>query len=113
MRSAVSLQTEDIMAPIVPPQFDPFGRDTHGTKRDLINVAAIRVAGVGGVGLAAVALGVALDVPRIGQTLALSAVLGMLFATILILRRRRTGPMRSSGQELGANTTLAIDKPGR
>jgi len=95
------------MSPVVPS--DPFERDPHGTKRDVINISAIRVAGVGGLGLAATALGVALGVPRIGQTLALSAALGAVFAAILILRRRRIGPMPSSGQRPGANTTLAID----
>ena len=97
------------MSPIVPTQSDPFERDPAGTRRDVINISAVRVAGVGGLGLAVVALGVALGVPRIGQTMALSAALGVVFAAVLIVRRRRIGPMPSSGQRTGANTTLGID----
>jgi hypothetical protein len=80
---------------------------------DVINMSRIRVAGVGGLGLVAMALVVALSVPRIGQSLALGLVLGALFAGILILGRRRHGPMPSSGQRAGANTTLSIDLPPR
>jgi len=75
---------------------------------DLINMAHIRVAGVGGLGLVAMAVVVALFVPRIGQTLAVGFVLGAIFAAVLILRRRR-GPMPSSGRRAGANATLSID----
>ena len=86
---------------------DPF-RDR---PTDVINVARIRVAGIGGLGLVAMALAVALDVPRIGRTLAIGLVLGAVFAAILIRRRRRHGPLPSSGQSAGANTTLSIDTP--
>ena len=79
---------------------------------DLINMAHIRVAGIGGLGLVAMALAVAVWVPRIGQTLALGLVLGALVAVLMILRRRRSGPMPSSGRQAGANTTLSIDAIG-
>jgi len=78
---------------------------------DIINISRIRVAGVGGLGLVAMAFLVALVVPRIGQSLALGLVLGAMFAAILILWRRRHGPMPSSGRRAGANTTLSIDTP--
>jgi hypothetical protein len=78
---------------------------------DVINIARIRVAGIGGLGLVAMALAVALDVPRIGRTLAIGLVLGAVFAGILISRRRRHGPLPSSGESAGANTTLSIDTP--
>ena len=78
---------------------------------DVINIARIRVAGIGGLGLVAMALAVALDVPRIGQTLAIGLVLGAVFAAILISRRRRHGPLPSSSQSAGAKTTLSIDTP--
>jgi len=80
---------------------------------DVINMARIRVAGVGGLGLVAMALVVALFVPRVGQSLTLGLVLGAMFAAILILRRRRHGPVPSSGRRAGANTTLSIDLPPR
>jgi len=76
---------------------------------DVINMARIRVAGIGGLGFVAMALAVAWAVPRIGQSLATGFVLGAAFGAVLILVRRRTGPMPSSGRRAGANTTLAID----
>lgn len=78
---------------------------------DVINMAHIRVAGIGGLGLVAMAVCVALFVPRIRQSIALALVLGVLFALVLIMRRRTEGPMSSSGRSPGANTTLSIDAP--
>ena len=85
---------------------DPF---PNMSSTDVINMARIRVAGVGGLGLVAMAAAVALWVPRIGQSLALGLVLGTIFAVVLIFRRRRIGPMPSSGRRAGANTALSID----
>ena len=76
---------------------------------DIINAARIKVAGIGGLGLVAMALTVALNVPRIFQTLAVGLVLGAVGAAILVVRRRSTGAMPSSGRRRGANTTLSID----
>jgi hypothetical protein len=84
-------------------------RDNLST--DVINMARIRVAGVGGLGLIAMAAVVAWFVPRIGQTLLIGLVLGVVFAGVMILRRRRSGPMPSSGRRPGANTILSIDQP--
>jgi hypothetical protein len=78
---------------------------------DVINMARIQVAGIGGLGLVAMAVCVALFVPRIRQSIALALVLGVVFALGLILRRRAEGPMPSSGRRPGANTTLSIDEP--
>jgi hypothetical protein len=86
---------------------DPFARESLST--DVINAAHIRVAGVGGFGLVAMAAVVALSVPKIGIPLGIGAVSGVVLAGILILWRRRNGPMPSSGQRTGANTILAID----
>ena len=86
---------------------DPFSRD--GRSTDVINMAHVRVAGVGGLGLVAMATLVALYVPAIRVAILLGLVLGGVFAAGLIAWRRRGGPMPSSGRRPGANTTLAID----
>jgi hypothetical protein len=78
---------------------------------DVINAARIRVAGVGGLGLVAMALVVAWGIPRIGLILAVGLLLGGLFAGVLVWRRRQDGSMPSSGRRAGANTTLSIDSP--
>jgi hypothetical protein len=77
----------------------------------MINMASIKVAGVGGLGLVAMALAVALDVPQIGQSIGIGFGLGAVAAVIMIVRARRTGGMPSSGRRMGANTTLSIDEP--
>ena|SRR5687767_12382373 len=77
---------------------------------DMINMASIKVAGVGGLGLVAMAAAVALDVPRIAQSVGIGIGLGAVGALVVILRRRRTGVMPSSGRGMGANTVLAIDQ---
>lgn len=88
---------------------DPL-RDLPRTT-DPINMARIRVEGVGGLGLVAMALTVAWFVPRIRQHVAVGLALGMLLAVVLILVRRRRGPMPSSSGTPGANATLSIDGP--
>lgn len=87
--------------------------DTFGENpsTDVINMARIRVAGIGGLGLIAMAAVVAWFVPRIGQTLLIGLVLGVALAVTLILRRRKAGPMPSSGRSAGANAILSIDRP--
>jgi len=77
---------------------------------DAINMAHIPVSGVGGLGFLATAVLAAVFVPQIGRSLAIGFVLGGLMAAILIVWRRRAGPMPSSARESGANTTLSIDK---
>ena len=86
-----------------------FGPNT--TTTDVINMAHIKVAGVGGLGLVFVALAVGLDIPEIGQAQAIALAFGIVFAVGLILWRRRRGPMPSSGGQMGANTMLSIDAP--
>ncbi len=76
---------------------------------DAINIAHIRVTGIAGLGLVLLALAVAADIPSIGVSLATGAAFGMVFAVVLILRRRRIGPLPSSGGRPGANTTLSIE----
>jgi hypothetical protein len=78
---------------------------------DMINMAHIRVAGIGGFGLVVMAFGVALYLPAIGLSMAVAFFLGTIFAIVLIRRRRVQGPMTSSGQRPGANVVLSIDQP--
>lgn len=78
---------------------------------DVINMAHIRVAGIGGLGLVAMAAVVALNVPRIGRPIAAGMILGALCAALLIFWRRRKGPLPSSAARVGAHTALGIDEP--
>jgi hypothetical protein len=88
-------------------------RDDGPSSTNVINISSVRVAGIGGLGLVAMALLVAVFVPSIGVSQAIAAALGVLLAVGLILWRRRTGPMPSSGRRSGANTTLSIESPDR
>jgi hypothetical protein len=77
---------------------------------DVINIAHIRAAGLGGLGLFAMALVVAWFVPAIRLAVSAGVVLGALLGAVLIFRRR-TGPLPSSGGGAGANLILSIDRP--
>jgi len=90
---------------------DAVDRDDRVSSTNVINISSVRVAGIGGLGLVAMALVVAVFVPSIGVSLAIAAVLGTVLAVGLILWRRQTGPMPSSGRHPGANTVLSIDSP--
>jgi D-arabinose 1-dehydrogenase-like Zn-dependent alcohol dehydrogenase len=79
---------------------------------EVINASRIRVAGVGGLGLVAMALTVAIGVPGVGVPLALGGALGIVLAAVLIVRNRRNGPLPSSGGRPGANTVLSIEAAG-
>jgi hypothetical protein len=89
----------------------PDGSGDPPPRTDVINVARIRVAGLGGLGLVAMAAAVSWAVPGIGVPVMVGLVLGTLLALALILRRRIAGPMPSSGRRAGANTILSIDRP--
>jgi hypothetical protein len=78
---------------------------------DTINMARIRVSGVGGLGLVVMAVTVALFVPRIRLSISIALALGLAFAVLLIVHRRRTGPLPSSGARPGGHTALAIYSP--
>jgi hypothetical protein len=79
---------------------------------EVINASRIRVAGVGGLGLVAMALAVAIGVPGVGVPLAAGGALGIVLGVGLIVRNRRNGPLPSSGHRPGANTVLSIDEAG-
>jgi hypothetical protein len=87
---------------------EPLPRRDDPPLVDAINIAHIKVTGIGGLGFVLLALAVAAYIPSIGVSLATGAALGIVFAVVLILRRRHTGPLPSSGGRRGANTTLSI-----
>ena len=93
------------------PSSPPDSLRRHPISTDVINMARIRVDGIGGFGLVMMALTVAWFVMRIRQHVAIGLGLGVLLAVVLIAVRRRSGPMPSSGETPGANSTLSLDVP--
>lgn len=77
----------------------------------LINMAHIPVEGLGGLGMVATAATVAIFIPRIRVTVAIALLLGVAFATVLIARRRRHGPLPSSSHHSGAHSMFIDDEP--
>lgn len=85
---------------------------TEAVSPHFINMASIRVEGLGGLGLVAMAAAVALNVPRIGQTVGLGLALGAVLAVVLVRRRTASGGMPwDGGHQPGANVVLSIDGP--
>ena len=70
----------------------------------LINMAHIRIDGVGGLGMVAMALSVAISVPWIRLSVSLGLLLGIVVAAGLIAWRRRAGPLTSSSRHAGAHS---------
>ena len=62
---------------------------THMARTVEINISGIPVAGVGGLGLLATALLVAVLMPAAGWLMASGVAGGCLFGTVLVLARRR------------------------
>lgn len=77
---------------------------------NMINMASIRVTGVGGLGMVAMAITVAIFVPRIRLTMAIALLLGAALAAVLIALRRRQGPLGSSNHP-GAHSMFPMDTP--
>ena len=75
----------------------------------LINMARIRVDGLGGLGLVAMALVVAAFVPRIRAEMSVALILGILLAAALIALRRRRGPLTSTDDHPGAHTMFELE----
>jgi hypothetical protein len=76
---------------------------------NLINMARIRVSGLGGLGMLAMSIVVAIFVPRIRVTMAIALVLGAAMAAVLIAQRRRQSPWNS--QHPGAHSMLPNETP--
>jgi hypothetical protein len=75
----------------------------------LINMARIRINGIGGLGMVAMATTVAVFVPRIRATMTIALLLGAALAALLIAQRRRKGPLPSSSHHAGAHAMFVID----
>jgi hypothetical protein len=86
------------------PTRDVFGK--HAVSTDIINMAHIKVAGLGGLGFVAVAIVTAVTVPRIGEVMAIAAIGGGLIALVIIVWRRVHGPLHSTGSTPGAHKLL-------
>ena len=69
----------------------------------LINLARIQIDGVGGLGMVAMSLAVAITVPWIRLSVSLGLVLGAAVAAALIIWRR-AGPLASSSRHAGAHS---------
>jgi hypothetical protein len=75
----------------------------------LINMARIQVEGIGGLGMVAAVVAVALSDPRIRLAIFGAAVLGAGLALLLIKMRRPTGALPSTGDGPDDRSTLHID----
>ncbi len=75
----------------------------------LINMAHIRVEGVGGLGMVAAVIAVAVTDPRIRLAMILAAVLGISLALVLIAKRRRNGSLPSGGGSPDDRSVLHLD----
>jgi hypothetical protein len=92
------------------PEHPPRERYLDAPSTDIINMARVRVSGVGGLGMVAMATTVAIFVPRIRLTMAIALVLGGIMAAAMIAVRRRRGPL-GSGVGPGAHAMFPLDKP--
>jgi hypothetical protein len=74
----------------------------------IINMARIRVSGIGGLGMVAMSIVVAAFVPAIRLSMAIAFALGIGLAFVLIALRRRNGPLPSS-HDPGAHMMFPIE----
>ena len=88
-------------------------RRLESPSPSLINMASIRIEGVGGLGMVAAVVAVAVSDPRIRLATIAAAVLGAGLALVLIAMRRRTGALPSSGDGPEDQLTLSIDSERR
>jgi hypothetical protein len=90
-----------------PPTFVP--RRLEAPSPALINMAHIRVEGLGGLGMVAAVIAVAIADPRIRLAIIIASVLGAGLALGLIAMRRRTGGLSSSGDGPDDRSTLHLE----
>jgi hypothetical protein len=79
----------------------------------LINMAHIQVEGVGGLGMVAAVVAVAVSDPRIRLAMIVAAVLGVGLALTLIAIRRHTGALPSGGDDPDDRSLLHLGERRR
>jgi len=89
------------------PEDAPGDTRLQTASTNMINMARIRVSGVGGLGMVAMAVTVAIFVPRIRLTMAIALGLGALMAAAMIAMRRRDGALPSSNSP-GAHSMFPL-----
>ena len=94
-----------------PPTFVP--RRLEAPTPALINMAHIRVEGIGGLGMVAAVIAVAIADSRIRFAIIIALVLGAGLAFALIALRRRSGPLPSAGDGPDDRSMLHIDTDRR
>jgi hypothetical protein len=90
-----------------PPTFVP--RRLDAPSPSLINMAHIRIEGLGGLGMVAAVIAVAIADPRIRLAIIIAFVLGAGLALFLIATRRRTGSLPSGGDDHDDRSMLHLD----
>ena len=84
-------------------------RRLESPSPSLINMANIRIEGVGGLGMVAAVVAVAVTDPRIRLATIVAAVLGIGMALVLIAIRQRSGALPSRGDGPEDHLMLGID----
>ena len=90
-----------------PPTFVP--RQLEAPSPSLINMAHIKIEGLGGLGMVAAVIAVAIADPRIRLAIIIAAVLGAGLALGLIAARRRTGSLPSGGDDHDDRSMLHLE----
>ena len=83
-------------------------RRLEGPTPELINMAHIKVEGIGGLGLVAAVIAVALADPRIRLVILVALVLGVCLA-VLLIHVRRALEASSDGDDSADRSTLHLD----
>ena len=90
-----------------PPTFVP--RRLEAPSPSLINMAHIKIEGLGGLGMVAAVIAVAIADPRIRLAIIIAFVLGAGLALALIAARRRSGSLPSGGNDHDDRSMLHLN----